>query len=195
MGNVYKKLTGISGSLLSFRPGSFAGHPVSGLHRAGTLYLDSNSDLWCCIATGNPGTWTKALDLSTGVPLSSVFCVRGSRNATSVTDLWMRGSGNVPFNKGPIAMPFNSRLVYISATTANNSTETFEIYKNADVRGGGVPNQANAVATLAMSNTKSAFSDLTSTPVSFLQGDEVGVFMRGNAIKRPAVTMFFAREF
>jgi hypothetical protein len=40
-------------------PASTAGHPTSGSHSLGELYLDSAGALFLCTASGTPGTWKK----------------------------------------------------------------------------------------------------------------------------------------
>jgi hypothetical protein len=44
---------------LSLVPGPSAGHPTSGVHVIGEIYMDSAASLFVCIAGGPPGTWVK----------------------------------------------------------------------------------------------------------------------------------------
>ncbi len=38
-----------------------AGAPTGGAHTAGEVYLDSQANVYVCVASGNPGTWNKLL--------------------------------------------------------------------------------------------------------------------------------------
>jgi len=40
-------------------PGSTAGHPTSGSHNMGELYMGNTGNLWLCTQSGSPGTWKK----------------------------------------------------------------------------------------------------------------------------------------
>ncbi len=43
-------------------PGSTAGHPTSGRHLMGELYMGNTGELWLCTKAGTPGTWKKLTD-------------------------------------------------------------------------------------------------------------------------------------
>jgi len=46
---------------LSLVPGSTAGHPTTGVHVMGEIYMDSQASLFVCIAGGPPGKWVKVV--------------------------------------------------------------------------------------------------------------------------------------
>lgn len=41
-------------------PGRTSGHPTTGAHNQGELWMDSAGALWACTASGSPGTWKQA---------------------------------------------------------------------------------------------------------------------------------------
>lgn len=118
-------------------------------------------------------------------------CGRASNN---VTNLWLRTTDRLPLNQSPWRVPFDAELLYITATTDGNETCDFEVYRNTDVRNGGNPSDANKIAELQFSGQESGTGDLTGAPVQVDAGDEIGVFMRGNTIDRPHVSLFFRRR-
>ncbi len=38
-------------------PGRTTGHPTTGTHQQGELWMDSAGALWACVASGTPGAW------------------------------------------------------------------------------------------------------------------------------------------
>ena len=36
-----------------------SGHPTSGAHKQGEIYMDSAAALFVCVSSGSPGTWTQ----------------------------------------------------------------------------------------------------------------------------------------
>jgi len=46
---------------LSLVPGPSVGHPTTGHHVMGALYMDSAASLFVCAATGYPRTWVKVV--------------------------------------------------------------------------------------------------------------------------------------
>jgi hypothetical protein len=46
---------------LSLIPGKTVGHPTTGQHLKGEIYMDSAGSLFVCIATATPGTWVKVV--------------------------------------------------------------------------------------------------------------------------------------
>ena len=57
-GNYGGEFEGASAQL-RLAPGSTAGHPTTGDHTIGEIYMDSEAMLWVCTADGTPGTWSK----------------------------------------------------------------------------------------------------------------------------------------
>lgn len=48
-------------SQIWLQPASSAGHPRTGSHKMGELFVDKEGALYYCTATGTPGTWKKVL--------------------------------------------------------------------------------------------------------------------------------------
>jgi len=195
MGQVYDRLDGTTRSQFLITPASFVGPPTTDFHQKGEAHVDSSGDWWFCITSGTPGTWVKGLDLSTGVSGNPAFTTMACRNNNNATDLWLRGADRLPMNQSPLRLPFDARLTHISGTTNGNETFDFEVYKNADVRAGGIPSDANKIAELQFVAQQAGDIDLTGSPVDLVQGDEIGVYMRGTNVNRPRVDLFFTRRF
>lgn len=114
-----------------------------------------------------------------------------ARNANA-TDIWLRTTNGVPTNVGPLVAPYDGTLIGISASTPAAETWDAEIYKNADVRAGGIPTDGNKIAELVLAAVDAGKDDSVSVDVD--ADDEIGVFMRGTAVNRPVVNMFFVRR-
>lgn len=124
------------------------------------------------------------------VEANRVFQLSAGRNQAAATDIWLRKAQNIPLNLAPYRLAHNATLIAITATGNAADTWDAEVYKNAFVRAGGVPLDANKIAELAISAANSA---AVATNVALVAGDEVGVFMRGTSINRPSVNLWFVR--
>ena len=136
----------------------------------------------------------------TGLPLDvnvvnfdnvDTYALTCGRSQASVNNVWLRRSQNLPLNLTPFVVPFDSKIVAISLSTNSNATWDAEVYRNADVRAGGIPSDANKIAELqvAGANANSVLLD-----INVDANDEIGVFCRGLGIDRPGVTVFFKRR-
>lgn len=193
MSELVDKLAGTTKNQFLITPASAAGIP-SGPHLRGEQHVDSVGNRYFCITSGTPGVWIR-LDIGSGFFGNLSFCTTAARNQASATNIWLRGPGNVPMNQAPFRIPFDSFLIFVSATTNTNETCDFEVYRNAPVRAGGTPNDAAKLTELVFAGQNSGDLDLTSTPISLDAGDEIGVYMRGSNVNRPRVNLFFTRRF
>lgn len=192
MAKVFKKLAGTTQSQFLITPASFTGPPTTGEHDKGEAHVDDQGDWWFCITSGTPGTWVKGLDLSLGVELNIGWMDTCARNANNQTNIWLRTSNGTPLNLAPFVVPTDCRIIGISASTSANETCDFEVYRNSDVRSGGVPSDANKLVELQFSAQNSG---IMAASVDLDAGDEIGVFMRGFAINRPRCSLFYTRRY
>lgn len=114
-----------------------------------------------------------------------------ARNANA-TNIWLRTTNGVPVNLSPLVMPYDATLVAISASGAALQSWDAEVYSGPIVRAGGVPADASKIAELVMTASNNESDNTLSVNLS--EGDEVGVFMRGNLINRPVVNLAFIRR-
>ena len=146
--------------------------------------LDDDS-IWE-LTNDSPVTWEPI----GGGSASSPFVLASARNALA-TDIWLRTINGVPLNNSPFRISFDSKLIAIAATTQISATWDCEIYKNADVRAGGVPSDPNKIAELVLAAT---LGDEGFFSVDLNAGDELGVFCRGTNVARPHVSLYFVRR-
>jgi len=110
------------------------------------------------------------------------FALSAGRNAI-VTDVFLRGGGNVPTNVAGFILPFDTTLVGIGVTTLGPFTWITEVYNN----GGAIP-----IAQLPVVAAAQAYTAVLS--VALNAGDELSVYCSGTTINRPAVTLFLRRR-
>jgi hypothetical protein len=113
------------------------------------------------------------------------------RNNTNVNNLWLRDAQGIPLNLSPWIIPFNAEIIAISASTRVPVTCDFDIYRQPDVRAGGIPDPSNRIARLTMSGVEENLDD--SLTVSLNAGDGLGVFARGTSIAYPRVILWIVR--
>jgi len=110
------------------------------------------------------------------------FALSTGRNAI-VTNVFLRGGGNVPTNVAGFTLPFDTTLVGMGAATAGPFSWI------AEVRNNGV---AIPVAQLPVVAAAQAYTAVLS--VTLNAGDELSVYCNGTTINRPAVTLFLRRR-
>ena len=113
------------------------------------------------------------------------------RDNKNVTNLWLESGNGISTNLSPIVLPFNTTLVALSGSSRVNGTFTIDVYRNLDVRNGGTPNVANALAILTFSASQSEYLNIN---VDLNAGDEIGIFCRGTGIDRPSITTYLKRR-
>jgi len=99
----------------------------------------------------------------------------GRQNNT--TNTYLNNPAGVPTDQSGFVLPYNSRLIALSATTRNAGTWDGEIHLNLSLVAGAV---INVVASDA------AYTVLVS-PISFSAGDELQFFGKGSNIDRPSL--------
>ena len=57
-------------------PATTAGHPTTGNHSKGEIYVDSNGVIYSCVSAGSPGTWTKISPLIPVNPPARAYDLR-----------------------------------------------------------------------------------------------------------------------
>ena len=117
------------------------------------------------------------------------FSISFSRDA-SVTDSWLRSNAGLPINESPVLIPFDSKIIFISATTNGPEVWEAEVYLDTDVRNGGIPTEANSIADLVIAASE---SESDAYNVNIPAGSELGVFCRGTGINRPNITIWLSR--
>lgn len=89
---------------------------------------------------------------------------------------------NSPMNISPFVLPFNARLVAISASGALAQTWQAQMHRSLALVAGAVLN--------ITASTQGFVSGLA---IDCLAGDELAVFLSGTGIQRPMVDLFFRR--
>lgn len=119
------------------------------------------------------------------------FITEFARAKANAGDVWLDRVGGLPGNLSPFRVPFACNLVRILAATRDSETWEAEVYKQPDVRSGGTPTDGNKLAELAITAANSGDSGAIS--VALAQGDDLGVYLRGNGISYPSVVLVFQR--
>jgi hypothetical protein len=145
------------------------------------IQQDDNT-LWILI-NDSPVTWAF-------IGGRHVFTLSCGRNF-SATNIWLRTTNGVPLNSAPFRLPFNATLMAITATTSSAATWDCEVYKNADVRAGGIPSDPNKIAELVLNAT---IGDQGLFNIDVNAYDEIGVFCRGTLIPASHVDLYFIRR-
>lgn len=157
---------------------------------AGNTSYDNTSSL--LVAATSQAAIDELDGIVDGLPtLDGAFCLTASRGNGNSTDLWLRRPDNTPLNLSPYVLPFDATIVAVTA--AGNAAETWdgEVYRNSDVRTGGVPSDANKLTEVVVTAADAAS---VSVSVDVDAGDELGIFMRGSSIDRPSVTIYLVRR-
>ena len=140
-----------------------------------TIYVKDSAGVWQVVGT---------------VSSSGAWVINVSRNSAVVTDTWLR-SGEVPTNLAPFVMGFDARIVAVVGSGNQAQTWDGEVYRNSDVRSGGVPSDGNKLAEVQVA---AATSVVAVVGVDVDAGDEVGVFLRGTGIDTPHVSVYMVRR-
>jgi hypothetical protein len=91
-------------------PAGSAGHPTSGTHSKGEVYVDSLGAHWVCIASGAPGTWVRPGFNPIGpARLVSSAVAAGSFVATQRKDFLVAGFGGIPAAASAVAVNLTAR--------------------------------------------------------------------------------------
>lgn len=115
------------------------------------------------------------------------------RSRSSAGNEWLRIADSVPANTSPLVMPSNMRLVGITSATRDNETYDAEVYKNAFVRAGGTPLDANKLTQLVVAAARQGVSGVLA--IDLVAGDEIGVYLRGTGVSFPVVTLWFTKRY
>lgn len=109
-------------------------------------------------------------------------------NSAVATNAYLKGPGSAFMNQSPFVMPWDMKLIAISAATNGDKTWIVEIYKNANIISSPVSGNRSAFMTLSSQNFK---REILVTPVQFDDQDRIAIYCSGTAINRPTVTLFF----
>lgn len=156
--------------------------------------VDTHSDVDTTTTPPNVGevlewngtNWVPAINFAT-----DTFSITAGRGNANTTDIWLRQPDNLATNLSPYVMPFDATIVAITAAGNANETWDGEVYRNTDVRTGGIPTDGNKLTEIQVSAADSATVVVN---VDVDAGDEIGIFMRGSSIDRPSVTVYFVRR-
>lgn len=118
------------------------------------------------------------------------FAIQLSRKVKKASNMWLDNNG-VGSNQSPILIPFDAEIIAVTATCPDNETFDLEVYRNADVRNGGTPTLANALTVIGFSSSN---SESIAPSVTLSAGDEIGVYLRGDSIEKPTITIFINRR-
>jgi len=138
---------------------------------------------WINLTTGRlfvcvDNTPTEALWIQ---PSDNSPSIQFSRN-NIVSNSYLNSSGGVYSNESPYILPFNAKLIAITAATDSAASWT------AEVRVGLV------LVTGAFLTISSATQGATSLDINLSLNDDVSVFANGTSIDKPNVTLFFERR-
>lgn len=112
-----------------------------------------------------------------------VVTIIAGRTSASATNIYLRLPDGLPSNLSPAIVPFNARIVAISAGTFGNHTWTAEIHSNLSLITG---------ATLSITGASSGYrSDLS---INVNAGDRIELYCNGTAIAGPQILVFLERR-
>jgi hypothetical protein len=95
---------------LFLAPAAGAGHPASGSHAQGEVYVDGNGAHWLCIAGGTPGTWVKPGFNPVGpARLVSGAAAAGAFTAAQKKDFTVTGFAGIPSGVSAVAVNLSAR--------------------------------------------------------------------------------------
>jgi len=135
--------------------------------------------------SGVPGTTVAdALDnLAGGVTGASDMMIGGGRAGSTVSNVYLRGPGNVPMNLAGYVVPFDAKIVGISAACRNAQTWTMEVRKN------------NNVAVIASITLTAVERDYDNTlDINIDAGDELQFYCNGLNINAPSGSVILRRR-
>jgi len=132
-----------------------------------------------------PGTTVAdALDnLAGGVTGASDMIVSGGRAGSTISNVYLRGPGNVPMNLAGYVMPFDAKIVGISAATRGAETWTFEVRKN---------NNVAVIASITLTGVERGYDG--SLDVDIDAGDELQFYCNGLNIDAPSGSVIIRRR-
>jgi len=114
--------------------------------------------------------------------IPAVFTLSAGRNADA-TDIYLRGSGNVPTNQAGYVIPFDANITGISAASDGAETWVAEVRKN------------DAAAVIASLSLVAVAKDTDNTlDVDVNDGDEIQFFCNGTSINRPSITIYLKKR-
>ena len=112
---------------------------------------------------------------------SPVFTLIAGRNA-NISDIYLRGPGNLPTNLSGFVLPFNATIIGIGVATRVAETWAAEVRKN-----GG----AGAITSLAVAAARKLYGAVS---VNVNQGDEIQMYCNGTNINRPQMVVYLTRR-
>lgn len=115
------------------------------------------------------------------VPFSDHFVFVTGRGS-SVTNAYLRTSGNVPTNLAGLVLPFNATITGLGVATSGNETWTAEVRKN------------NLVAVVTSTSMAGVSKQYEAKNVDVDAGDEIQTYCNGTGISRPAFSVFIKRR-
>jgi len=130
-----------------------------------------------------PGVTVKdALDNLLSGTSSNMFC-SGGREGDKVSNVYLRGPGAVPMNLAGFVIPFDAKIIALSAATRGSESWTFEVRKN---------NVATPIASLALAGVERAFD--AAVDVDIDAGDELQFYCNGTDIDNPSGSVVVRRR-
>lgn len=153
---------------------------VSDLNNANSI---SATDLIYISQDQGGGSWqSKSVTAINAFSSGATFVVSAGRSTNSVNNSYLRGPDGVEHNLAGSVLPFDSKLIAMSAATTGPETWLLEVRKN-DV--------ATAEATL---NVTSDTGYNNTFDVDFDAGDEIQLYCNGTGISRPHGNAVFIRR-
>jgi len=126
----------------------------------------------------------EALDnLAGGVTGASDMFFSGGRQGSTITDVYLRGPGGTPMNLSGFVIPFDAKIVALSAATRDAETWVFEVRKN---------NNTSPIASLSVVGVERDYDDSLSVDIN--AGDELQFYCNGTNIAAPSGSVVVRRR-
>jgi hypothetical protein len=122
-------------------------------------------------------------NLAGGVTGASDMFFSGGRAGSTITNVYLRGPGAVPMNLAGYVIPFDAKIVAVSAATAGAETWVFEVRKN---------NLTAPIASLSLVGVERGYDDSLSIDID--AGDELQFYCNGTNINAPSGSVVVRRR-
>jgi hypothetical protein len=153
----------------------------------GTIWINSATDEVFILTDNSIGAanWTNP-------SLNQPFAISCGRNQATINTQWLRDGNGTPFNLAPYIVPFDIKLIGITATLNTAGTVDFEVFTGANARA-PAPTNGSEVAQLSLSAVNSGSALLN---VDITSGTQLGIYARvpGAAVNYIRTSLFMIRR-